>query len=48
MLPPSPYKAEAAPLYAFYGMGLQGWDAVCHFNCHAPNMGDGWPSLRNT
>jgi hypothetical protein len=46
MLPPSPYKAEAAPLYAFYGMGLQGWDAVYHFNCNAPRMGDGWPSLR--
>ncbi|MCP4784150.1 MAG: hypothetical protein GY903_25610 [Fuerstiella sp.] len=46
MLPPSPYKAEAAPLYAFYGMGLQGWDAVYHFNCNAPDMGDGWPSLR--
>ncbi|MEQ8790764.1 MAG: hypothetical protein RIC55_30985 [Pirellulaceae bacterium] len=45
MLPPSPYKAEAAPLYAFYGMGLQGWDAVCHFNCSAAAMGDGWPNL---
>ncbi len=46
MLPPSPYKAEAAPLYAFYGMGLQGWDAVYHFACNSPHMGDGWPSLR--
>lgn len=45
MLPPSPYKLEAAPLYAFYGMGLQGWDAVCHFNCSAAAMGDGWPNL---
>lgn len=46
MLPPSPYKAEAAPLCAFYGMGLQGWDAVYHFACNSPRMGDGWPSLR--
>jgi len=46
MLPPAPYKAEAAPLYAFYGMGLQGWDAVCHFANNAPRMGDGWPGLR--
>ncbi|MDP7017639.1 MAG: hypothetical protein QGG36_17680 [Pirellulaceae bacterium] len=46
MLPPSPYKAEAAPLYAFYGMGLQGWDAVYHFANNSPRMGDGWPSLR--
>ncbi|HRX79866.1 MAG TPA: hypothetical protein P5307_12435, partial [Pirellulaceae bacterium] len=46
MLPPSPYKAEAAPLFAFYGMGLQGWDAVYHFACNSPHMGDGWPSLR--
>ena len=46
MLPPSPYKAEAAPLYAFYGMGLQGWDATYHFNCGHHRMGDGWPNLR--
>ena len=46
MLPPSPYKVEAAPLYAFYGMGLQGWDAVYHFASNSPRMGDGWPSLR--
>ncbi len=45
MLPPSPYKAEAAPLYAFYGMGLQGWDAVYHFSCGRHRMGDGWPGL---
>ncbi|HYE97872.1 MAG TPA: beta-galactosidase, partial [Planctomycetota bacterium] len=30
-LPPNPWKAEAAPLIAFYGMGLQGWDASYHF-----------------
>jgi len=45
MMPPAPFKAEAAPLYAFYGMGLQGWDASYHFNCGAHRMGDGWPSL---
>lgn len=45
MMPPAPYKAEAAPLYAFYGMGLQGWDASYHFNCGAHRMGDGWPGL---
>ncbi len=45
MMPPAPYKAEAAPLYAFYGMGLQGWDASYHFNCGSHRMGDGWPNL---
>ena len=45
MMPPAPYKAEAAPLYAFYGMGLQGWDASYHFNCGANRYGDGWPNL---
>jgi hypothetical protein len=45
MLPPSPYKLEAAPLYAFYGMGLQGWDMSCHFNGAAKRMGEGWPGL---
>ncbi len=46
MMPPAPFKAEAAPLYAFYGMGLQGWDAVYHFACGSHRMGDGWPNLR--
>jgi hypothetical protein len=45
MTAPAPYKAEAAPLYAFYGMGLQGWDSVCHFSCGNTRMGDGWPRL---
>ena len=45
MLPPAPFKAEAAPLYAFYGMGLQGWDASYHFNCGRSRYGDGWPNL---
>lgn len=43
MMPPSPWKAEAAPLFAFYGMGLQGWDMSCHFACSQNRMGDGWP-----
>lgn len=42
-MPPNPYKAEAAPLVAFYGMGLQGWDASCHFNMSDRRIGDGWP-----
>lgn len=45
MMPPAPYKAEAAPLYAFYGMGLQGWDASYHFACGTNRMGDGWHEL---
>ncbi len=45
-MPPNPWKAEAAPLYAFYGMGLQGWDASYHFACGNHRMGDGWPELR--
>lgn len=45
MTPPDPYKAEAAPLIAFYGMGLQGWDSASHFACGASRMGAGWPDL---
>jgi len=44
-MPPNPWKAEAAPLIAFYGMGLQGWDMSCHFACSEPRWGDGWPEL---
>ncbi|MEM7231895.1 MAG: hypothetical protein AAF517_06965 [Planctomycetota bacterium] len=44
-MPPNPWKAEAAPLIAFYGMGLQGWDASCHFACSSPRWGSGWPNL---
>ena len=29
--PPNWYQAEAAPMVAFYGMGLQGWDASFQF-----------------
>ena len=42
-MPPNPWKAEAAPLVAFYGMGLQGWDASYHFNMGDRRIGDGWP-----
>ncbi len=46
-LPPNEWKAEAAPLIAFYGMGLQGWDASFHFLNGEPRIGDGWPGLRS-
>jgi len=45
--PPNQWKAEAAPLFAFYNMGLQGWDASYHFAGHRPRMGSGWPQLRS-
>ncbi len=51
-LPPNQWKAEITPLYAFYGMGLQGWDASFHF-AHSTrggaldSMGRGWPGLRS-
>ncbi|MGD2175988.1 MAG: beta-galactosidase, partial [Candidatus Brocadiaceae bacterium] len=45
--PPNQWKAEAAPLFAFYGLGLQGWDASYHFAGHRPRMGGGWPNLRS-
>ncbi len=43
--PPNQWKAEAAPLFAFYGMGLQGWDASLHFAGSKVRMGSGWPSM---
>ncbi|MCG3180200.1 MAG: hypothetical protein BIFFINMI_02557 [Phycisphaerae bacterium] len=43
--PPNQYKAEAAPLFAFYGMGLNGWDASYHFLNSRTGVGDGWPNL---
>ncbi len=43
--PPNQWKAESAPLIAFYGLGLQGWDASYHFACGSHRMGDGWPRL---
>jgi len=45
--PPNQWKAEAAPLFAFYGMGLQGWDASYHFAGNRPRMGSGWPGMRS-
>jgi hypothetical protein len=45
--PPNQHKLEIAPLFAFYGMGLQGWDASYHFlNTHS-RLGDGWPNNRS-
>jgi hypothetical protein len=43
--PPNQWKAEIAPLLAFYGMGLQGWDASFHFTSALTRIGDGWPNL---
>jgi len=45
--PPNQWKAEIAPLFAFYGMGLQGWDASYHFAASRTYMGNGWPSMRS-
>jgi len=45
--PPNQWKAEAAPLFAFYGMGLQGWDASYHFAGNRPRLGSGWPNMRS-
>ena len=30
---------------AFYGMGLQGWDASYHFIQSGVRLGDGWPGM---
>jgi hypothetical protein len=43
--PPNQWKPEIAPLFAFYGMGLQGWDSSYHFASGATRIGDGWPGL---
>jgi Beta-galactosidase len=43
--PPNQWKAEIAPLFAFYGMGLQGWDASYHFLSSRKHMGEGWPNM---
>ena len=45
--PPNQWKAEIAPLFAFYGMGLQGWDASYHFAASRSYMGNGWPGMRS-
>lgn len=44
--PPTPWKLESAPLVAFYGLGLQGWDASFHFNSRGTGLQNGWPHLR--
>ena len=44
-MPPNMWKLEAAPLFAFYCLGLQGWDASYHFLNSRTRMGDGWPNL---
>ena len=41
--PPNQWKAEIAPLMTYYGLGLQGWDAVIHFNSSHPRLESGWP-----
>ena len=41
---PNEWKAEIAPLYALYGMGLHGWDGSLHFTASRPWMRSGWPS----
>jgi len=45
--PPNQWKAEIAPLFAFYGMGLQGWDASYHFAASRAFIGNGWPAMRS-
>ena len=45
MCPPNQWKLEAAPIMAFYGMGLQGWDASFHFAQEGTRLGDGWPRM---
>ena len=46
--PPNEWKAEIAPLVAFYGFGLQGWDASTHFHASLPRLGGGWPDDQNS
>ncbi|RYD81990.1 MAG: hypothetical protein EOP84_10150 [Verrucomicrobiaceae bacterium] len=42
---PNQWKAECAPILAFYGMGLQGWDASFHFIQSGTRLRDGWPNM---
>ncbi len=42
---PNQWKLECAPIMAFYGLGLQGWDASFHFIQDATRLGDGWPRM---
>lgn len=43
--PPNQWKVECAPIMAFYGLGLQGWDASWHFAQGGTRLGDGWPRM---
>ena len=45
--PPNQWKLEIAPLVAFYGLGLQGWDASYHFLNAYNRIGNGWPGQRS-
>jgi hypothetical protein len=40
--PPNQWKAEAAPLVALYGLGLQGWDGAFHATGRMAKIGDMW------
>ena len=42
---PNQWKIEAAPIMAFYALGLQGWDASFHFIQSGSRLGDGWPGM---
>ncbi len=42
---PNQWKIEAAPILAFYAMGLHGWDASFHFIQSGTRLGDGWPGM---
>ncbi len=44
---PNQWKLEIAPLVAFYGIGLQGWDASYHFLNARNRIGNGWPGQRS-
>jgi len=43
--PPNQWKAELSPLWAFYGMGLHGWDASYKFTASRSYIGNGWPGM---
>ena len=43
-MPPNQWKAEAAPLFAFYGLAIGGGDVSLHFAGGLTRMGSGWPS----
>jgi hypothetical protein len=43
---PTPWKADSVPTYAFYGMGLYGWDAGLNFTASSGfSYQGGWPHL---